>query len=106
MTGSTPEGNPEGVVRIKPEGTARTRPVSIACLAMLAFLFAALPSAASAIPQVMTFQGVLKNSTNSLLTGTYSLSFRIQPSESGWSQFEPIGYEGDLQEKCSEEVKA
>ena len=36
-----------------------------------------VPSSHAAIPKLLTYQGVLKNSSGSLLTGTYSMTFKI-----------------------------
>lgn len=56
-----------------------------ALLAILFFTILLEPQAESAIPKVMSYQGVLKNSAGSLLSGTYSMQFKIYSASTGGS---------------------
>ncbi len=49
-----------------------------------ALIFLPLP-AESAVPKLMTYQGVLKDASGNFLTGTYSMTFRIYSASSGGS---------------------
>lgn len=49
-----------------------------------------IPVSHAAIPHLLSFQGILKNSADSYLNGNYSLTFRIYSASSGgtaiWSE--------------------
>lgn len=49
---------------------------------VLAFCFL-LPIARAAVPHLLTYQGILKDGTGNLLTGNYSMTFRIYSAASG-----------------------
>ncbi len=43
------------------------------------------PSAPAAVPSILTYQGILKDSSGNFLTGTYSIVFKIHSASSGGS---------------------
>lgn len=53
------------------------------CILFLAFCFLLPVSSHAAIPKLMTYQGVLKDGSGSVLTGTYSMTFRIYAASMG-----------------------
>lgn len=54
-----------------------------ACFLFLTSCFFSLPPAHAAVPKLMSYQGVLKDSSSNLLTGTYSMTFRIYSASTG-----------------------
>ena len=44
---------------------------------VLAFCFSSLNPAQASVPKLMTYQGVLKDSSGNFLTGTYSITFKL-----------------------------
>jgi hypothetical protein len=58
---------------------------SLAPLIVLVICFSTASSIEAAVPKLLTYQGVLKNSSGSFLTGTYSMTFRIYSASTGGS---------------------
>lgn len=56
-----------------------------AVMAMLLLTLSFGPKAQSAVPQVMSYQGLLKNNSGNLLSGTYSMQFKIYSASTGGS---------------------
>ena len=49
------------------------------------FQLTGLPNANAAVPKLLAYNGVLKSSSGSFLTGTYSMTFRIYSASTGGS---------------------
>jgi hypothetical protein len=60
---------------------------------LLALCIFSFEPAHAVVPKLMTYQGVLKNSSGSFLTGTYSMTFRIYSASTGgtalWTETQP-----------------
>lgn len=52
-------------------------------LVVFLFGFLAAPPSEAAIPKLLTYQGILKDSAGNFLTGTYSMAFRIYTASTG-----------------------
>src|SRR3989338_963328 len=59
--------------------------LSLALFAFMALAVAVPQSADAAITKLLTYHGILKDSSNNFLTGTYSIVFRIYNAASGGS---------------------
>ena len=57
----------------------------VALVTLICFIGLPFSSNEAAVPKLMTYQGILKDSSGNFLTGTYSIAFRIYSASSGGS---------------------